>query len=81
VIAAQAAACRTHDTLARLPQIAAPTLVLVGAEDIVTPVSCSRELAEGIPGARLQVLERGGHIPDAQYPEAVCEAVLTFLTA
>ncbi len=80
-IAAQAAACRTHDTRDRLPQIAAPTLVLVGAEDIVTPVSCSRELAEGIPGARLHVLERGGHIPDAEYPEAVAEALLAFLAA
>ena len=80
-IASQAAACRTHDTLDRLPQIAAPTLVLVGAEDIVTPVSCSRQLADGIPGARLQVLERGGHIPDAEYPEAVTGALLAFLTA
>jgi 3-oxoadipate enol-lactonase len=79
-IAAQAAACQSHDTLERLTQIAAPTLVLVGAEDIVTPVSCSRELATGIPEACLQVLERGGHIPDAEYPEAISEALLGFLT-
>ena len=62
-IAAQAAACRTHDALERLPLITAPTLVLVGAEDILFPVSCAQALAEGIPGARLHVLERGGHVP------------------
>jgi 3-oxoadipate enol-lactonase len=80
-VAAQAAASRAHDTLDRLPRIAAPTLVLVGAEDIVTPVTCSRELAAGIPGACLQVLERCGHIPDAEYPEAVSDALLAFLVA
>jgi 3-oxoadipate enol-lactonase len=79
-VAAQAAACRAHDALDRLGQIAAPTLVLVGAEDIVTPVSCAQELAEGIPGAHLQVLERGGHTPDVEYPDAVAEAMLAFLT-
>jgi pimeloyl-ACP methyl ester carboxylesterase len=78
-VAAQAAACLSHDTLSRLGQVAPPTLVLVGAEDIVTPVSCAQELTEGIPGARLHVLERGGHTPDVEYPEAVAEALLAFL--
>jgi 3-oxoadipate enol-lactonase len=48
-LAAQAAAGLAHDTRSRLPQIATPTLVLVGAEDIITPVSDARELAAGIP--------------------------------
>ena len=30
-------------------------------------------------GARLHVLERGGHNADAEYPEAVAEALLAFL--
>ena len=80
-IAAQAAACMAHDALDRLPAIAAPTLALVGPDDIVTPVSCSRELVERIPGARLQVLERGGHVPHWEYPEAVAAALLAFLAA
>lgn len=77
----QVAACRTHDTLGRLAQITAPAFVLVGAEDILTPVSYSQELAEAIPGARLHVLERGGHLAFAEYPDDVVEAVLGFLTA
>jgi len=79
-VAAQAAACRTHDAHDRLGQISAPTLVLVGAEDIVTPVSCAHELAEGIPEACLHVLERGGHSAEMEYPEAVTEVLLAFLS-
>jgi pimeloyl-ACP methyl ester carboxylesterase len=78
-IAAQAEAVRSHDTLERLPQITAPTLVLVGAEDVVTPLYYSRELAERIPGATLQVLERGGHEALWEHPEAGIEALLKFL--
>jgi 3-oxoadipate enol-lactonase len=78
-VLAQVAAARTHDTLGRLGQIAAETRVLVGAEDILTPVPDAEELARGIPRARLQVLERGGHAAVMEYPEAVAEALLTFL--
>lgn len=77
--AGQAAACRTHDALDRLGQISSPTLVLVGAEDILTPPYYSREMAERIPGARLQTLERGGHGMPLEYPQAVNEALLAFL--
>lgn len=78
-VMAQVAAARDHDTLARLGQIAAETLVLVGPEDILTPVPDAEELARGIPAARLQVLERGGHAVVAEYPAAVAEALLAFL--
>lgn len=77
--AAQAAACRAVDLRERLPALGTPTLVLVGAEDILTPPAYSRELAERIPGARLQVLERGGHGMPLEYPQAVNEALLAFL--
>ena len=75
----QVAAARTHDTLGRLGQIAAETPVLVGAEEILTPVADAEELARGIPQARLHVLERGGHAAVMEYPEAVAEALLAFL--
>jgi 3-oxoadipate enol-lactonase len=77
---AQVGASQAHDSRSRLAQIAAPTLVLVGAEDIITPVADARELAEGIPGARLQVLERGGHLAHLEYPEVVADALLAFLS-
>lgn len=68
-----------HDTVERLDRIAAPTLVLVGAEDILTPVEESVELAERIPTAHLRVLPRGGHAFFAEYPAEVNSAVLDFL--
>jgi 3-oxoadipate enol-lactonase len=79
--AAQDAAARAHDTRDRLRLIAAPTLVLVGAEDILTPPYYAEELAAGIPGARLQVLARGGHGMVAEYPGDVAAALLAFLAA
>jgi pimeloyl-ACP methyl ester carboxylesterase len=78
-IAAQAEAVRHHDTLERLAQITAPTLVLVGAEDIVMPVYYSQELAERIPGATLRVLEQSGHEALWQDPEAGAKVLLEFL--
>jgi 3-oxoadipate enol-lactonase len=79
--AAQAAACRGMDTLERLGRIEAPTLVLVGQEDVVTPPFYARELAERIPGATLRVLERGGHAMTVEFAADVNAALLEFLTA
>ena len=53
--------------------------MLVGAEDILTPPSYSRELAAGIAGARLQILEKGGHGFLIEYAQAVNQALLSFL--
>ena len=68
-----------HDTLERLGQIRAETLVLVGAEDLLTPPYESAELARHIPGAELRILPRGGHGFNAEYPAAFNGAVLDFL--
>ncbi len=68
-----------HDTLARLDRVRAPTLVLAAAEDVLTPVSLSREIAEGIRGARLVVLPRGNHAVQIEDPAAFNAAVLRFL--
>ena len=76
---APGAAARAHDTLERLPLIAAPTLVVVGDQDILTPAAAARELAEGIRGARLQVLEGGGHLALFEREAAFTDALLAFL--
>lgn len=44
-----------------LPTIAAPTLVIVGSQDILTPQADSEELAELIPGAELAIVRGGAH--------------------
>ena len=54
---------RHLDYSPHLRVVCAPTLVLVGRHDPQMPPSCSEELAEGIPDARLVVFEKSGHYP------------------
>jgi len=57
-----------HDTAGRLPQIAAPTLVLAGELDMITPPRYGRVVADGIPGARFEVLADEAHQPFQEVP-------------
>ncbi len=76
---AQAAAIRVYDSRPRLGKVTTPTLVLAGAEDVLTPVHQSVEIAELIPNARLRVLARGGHAMVVEYPEDTVHAIRAFL--
>ena len=62
-----------------LENIAAPTHVVVGGEDTLTPPALSREMARRIPGARLTIIEGAGHLSNIEQPEAFNRAVLDFL--
>lgn len=68
-----------HDTRARLPAISHETLVLSGDEDVLVPLANARILVEGIPNARLEVIEGTGHGFNLQAPEAFNRAVDDFL--
>jgi pimeloyl-ACP methyl ester carboxylesterase len=62
-----------------LARIRVPTLVLWGASDgIVTP-DYGRAYAALIPGARFSLIERAGHHPEIEQPEALAERVAAFL--
>ncbi|HSS73308.1 MAG TPA: alpha/beta fold hydrolase [Gaiellaceae bacterium] len=52
-----------------LAQIAAPTLVIAGAEDPATTVGDAEFLAERIPGARLTVIPGAAHLANVEQPE------------
>ena len=67
------------DRRARLGEISAPTLVVMAADDMVTPPYLSAELAQGIPGADLVTLPQGGHYVPMIEPEAYNAAVGGFL--
>lgn len=54
-------ACQAFDGRAALSAIRVPTLVVAGADDKITPVEQSEELAKGIAGARLEVVAKAGH--------------------
>jgi aminoacrylate hydrolase len=68
-----------HDCRARLLEIRVPTLVIVARDDVITPVFYSEELAGRIPGAKLVVLDGGGHYAPAIHSEPYNAAVGQFL--
>lgn len=62
-----------------LAAIAVPTLVLVGAEDVLTPPSEAETIAAKVHGSRLVVVEKAGHLANLERPEVVNAALRSFL--
>jgi 3-oxoadipate enol-lactonase len=62
-----------------LPRITSPTLVIVGAEDAITPVGDSEKMHHAIGGSRLKVIENAGHVSNLERTEQFNEALLDFL--
>jgi 3-oxoadipate enol-lactonase len=75
-----AAAVWLADQRDRAREIDVPTLILVGDEDGITPPALSEELANLIPGSRLERIARAGHLANAEQPEAFNRAVESFLS-
>jgi pimeloyl-ACP methyl ester carboxylesterase len=67
------------DVTGRLGDIAAPTLVICGAEDVATPPDRARELQAGIPGSELVWIPEAGHHSPIENPAVVTEAIEMFL--
>ena len=72
-------ACAGFDVKDRLSEINAPTLVIAGGEDRLTPPTLSRELHMGIKGSRLIIVEGAGHMLPMERPDEYNEAVQRFL--
>jgi pimeloyl-ACP methyl ester carboxylesterase len=64
----------------RLTDVAAPTLVLVGALDIVGCQARAAALAERIPAARLAVLPGTAHLPHLEAHPGCLAAITTFVS-
>jgi 3-oxoadipate enol-lactonase len=75
---AQLHAIQVHDTTARLGKIKVPTMVLVGAEDILIPNQLSKQLQAGIPGAEWAT-SPGGHAFLWEFPQPYNKKVLEFI--
>ena len=75
-----AAAVWLADQRERAVAIDSPTLILVGDEDQITPVSLSEELRDLIPGSELQVVAKAGHLANAEQPQAFNSAIESFLS-
>ena len=75
------AAIRDMDLRDRLPSIAAPTLVVSGAEDPATPPEHGRLIRDAIPGARFEVVPGAAHIANVERPEEITQLILNHLEA
>ena len=63
----------------QLSHIAVPTLLIWGEKDMIFPPSVGESLHRAIPGSTWRVIERSGHIPMWETPDAFNEVVLSFL--
>jgi 3-oxoadipate enol-lactonase len=71
--------CLTHDVNNRLSEIKAPTLIIVGEEDILIPLKYSKILNEKIQGSKLVIIKECGHVPPIEKPDEFNRILLDFL--
>ena len=64
-------ALAAYDVRDRLADVARPVLAVAGARDLATPPELLRVVVDGVPGARLVVLDDVAHLAPAEAPEAV----------
>jgi pimeloyl-ACP methyl ester carboxylesterase len=64
-----------------LPRVTNRTLLVWGREDRIIPVECGELYRRALPNATLTVLDRCGHLPPVEQPDAFARLVLDFLGA
>lgn len=67
------------DSVEALATITVPTLIVCGAEDVVTPPEESRLMHDRIAGSVLETIEGAGHLSSLERPAAVNHVIAEFL--
>lgn len=70
-----------HDIRDKLGDVAVPTLVMTGEDDVDTPVAYGRFIAESIPEGRFVAVPAAGHISNIENPAFVNAQLRAFLSA
>ena len=68
-----------HDVRDGLPRVAAPTLVMAGAQDQAIPPTQGEAIAAAVAGARFELLNPGAHVASAERAETVNELIAEHL--
>jgi len=68
-----------RDQTSFLPRIVCPALVLVGREDMITPLAESELMHREIGGSRLEIIDDAGHVSNIEQPERFNNALTKFL--
>jgi 3-oxoadipate enol-lactonase len=79
VAAALRAMAVRRDSRRLLRRVQVPVLVVVGAEDVISPPSEAREMAELAPAGRVRVIPRAGHMLPVERPDEFATALFDFL--
>lgn len=69
-----------HDAAARLGEVTAPALVLVGAQDVTTPARFAHALCNLLPKSELVTFDSAGHALAYERPHEVNRAIAEFLS-
>ena len=69
-----------HDARDLLPEIKIPTLIITGDHDLMTPTFTARKMNRLIPGSRLVILPGGSHYSPLEFPQAIQDEILGFLS-
>jgi proline iminopeptidase len=64
-----------YNVVPQLAQIQAPTLILTGRDDFITPPSQGQRMHEGIPNSEVAILDHSGHFAYVEEPEALLDAI------
>jgi proline iminopeptidase len=72
-------AAPTFEVRNRLGSIKVPTLVIAGKKDFITPEKYGRLLHQSIPGSRLVILGRSGHMGHIEEPGVMADAMRSFI--
>jgi 3-oxoadipate enol-lactonase len=79
VVAALHGMADRPDSRPMLGDISVPTLIVVGADDTITPRSDAHAMADAIPGAELHVVPRAAHLSNLEQPADFNGALREFL--
>lgn len=80
LIFAAAQLLRDWTVMDRLDEIDVPTLVIAGRDDFIFPPEHQAQLAAGLPGAQLRIIERAGHNSHSEQTAETMRAIRSFLT-
>ena len=70
---------KNWNVMDRLRDIDVPTLVVAGRDDFLFPPESQAILADRLPHATLEIIERAGHNPQDENPDAVIEVIREFM--
>lgn len=76
----QSRAISAFDATEKLGQVACPTLVVAGREDILMRLPSSEQLAQGIRGAEMRIIDGVGHGLPIEAPAALASVLTAFVT-